>query len=34
MRAGQIEQADAPATLRAEPATPYVAELLGKAGVA
>ena len=34
MRAGQIEQADAPATLRAEPATPYVAELLEKAGVA
>ena len=34
MRAGRIEQAGGPATLRVEPATPYVAELLAKAGVA
>ncbi len=32
MRAGRIEQLDAPATLLSSPATPYVAELLDRAG--
>ena len=34
MRAGRIEQVATPAELRATPATPYVRELLEKAGVA
>lgn len=34
MRAGRIEQVGTPAELRATPATPYVRELLEKAGVA
>jgi osmoprotectant transport system ATP-binding protein len=34
LRAGRLEQVDAPAELRAAPATPYVAELLRRARVA
>lgn len=34
MRAGRIERSGAPSELAARPATPYVAELLSKAGVA
>jgi osmoprotectant transport system ATP-binding protein len=34
MREGRVEQVDAPDRLRADPASAYVAELLGKAGVA
>jgi len=34
LRAGRLEQVDAPARLRAAPATPYVAELLRRARVA
>jgi len=34
MREGSIEQMASPAALRTDPATPYVAELLTKAGVA
>lgn len=34
MRSGRIDQIDDPDTLRSAPATPYVAELLAKAGVA
>jgi osmoprotectant transport system ATP-binding protein len=34
LRRGRLEQAASPAQLRAAPATPYVAELLRRAGVA
>ncbi|HKO16485.1 MAG TPA: ATP-binding cassette domain-containing protein [Gemmatimonadaceae bacterium] len=34
MRAGGVEQLSSPAALRVHPATPYVAELLARAGVA
>jgi len=34
MRAGRVEQVESPSSLRSAPATPYVSELLAKAGVA